>query len=165
MPDQLLLTKRIKDFADSINGEGVELLINLKKLIYKTLVFKQPDKHERSIRWKRTADQILSDGYVYKGKACTDLVILFLALCSARGFQNRFVKLYNKELVHSVAEIKIGDDWYFFDIASKQKKPIKGQLKGWKVWKKGKDSWSIGLKQYSDIKNIKKRIISDPEGI
>ena len=49
-------------------------------------------EHERSIRWKRTATEILSDGWVYEAKGCTDIVIAFIGLCRAKGLATRFIQ-------------------------------------------------------------------------
>lgn len=118
-------------------------------------------EHEKSIRWKRTAFEIFDDSYVYEGKACTDLVVLFISFCRALGLETRFVKLRKEKMVHSVAEIKLSDGWYIFDVSNKNSEPIKGETtpespyKDWKLWKKGRDAWDLGLETSSDIDKIK----------
>jgi Transglutaminase-like superfamily. len=115
---------------------------------------------EARIRWKRTAGQILEDGYVYIGKACTDIVVLFLACCRTIGLGTRFVKVKNNKTVHSLAEVKLDDSWYIYDVASKDGLPEKGEIvseklyKGWQLWKKGRDAWDLGLVDIGSIKDI-----------
>jgi hypothetical protein len=117
--------------------------------------------HERTIRWKRTASEILNDCYVYQGKACTDLVVLFISFCRALGLETRFVKLRKGKMVHSVAEIELSDGWYIFDVSDKNSLPIKGEIKpdspykDWQLWKKGRDAWDLGLEKFEDINKIK----------
>lgn len=164
MKDQLKTTKRVQKIADSIEGEGKELLINIRKKVFQSLDFKnyneKTKEHEKSIRWKRSANEILGQGYVYEGKACTDIIIAFLGLAKAKGLEGKFVKVYNQKYVHSMAEVKIKESWYYYDIASYNSRPKKGKFtkkeekEGWRLWKKGKDAWSIGLKNYNDINKI-----------
>ncbi len=117
-------------------------------------------EHEKAIRWRRTASQILQDGFVYEGKACTDQVVLFLAFCQALELETRFVKIKKGEMVHSVAEIKLSDGWYVFDVSGKSTAPIKGEItdetpyKDWQLWRKGRDAWDLGLNSFETIKKI-----------
>ena len=164
MKSQLELTDRIINIANSVDGEGLDLVIGLRNKMYELLEIKPYNEstkhHESMIRWKRTADEIISDGYVYEGKSCTDRVIVFLGLANARNFETNFVKVHNKQLVHSVAEININNNWHIYDVASNQK-PFLGQyqkgleLNGWYLWKKGKDAWDLELTDYDSIKKIK----------
>jgi len=117
-------------------------------------------EHEKSIRWKRTATQILSDGYVYKGKSCTDLAVLFISLCNALGLETRFVKLRKNGMVHSIAEVELEDGRYIFDVSNQSNVPIKGEVtkenpyKDWELWKKSKDAWDLGLSEFNSINKI-----------
>ena len=118
--------------------------------------------HEASIRWKRTASEILEDGYVYDTKYCTDVVIVYCALCRAMGLETRFLKLIRKDgnATHSIAEIKLPEGWYFFDVAIRNTEPSLGELdeyseyKVWKLWGKDKDAWSLGLKKKKSISKL-----------
>ena len=110
-------------------------------------------EHERSIRWKRTATEILSDGWVYEAKGCTDIVIAFIGLCRAKGLATRFVKVRsNTGKQHSLAEIYHSGTWWLVETVVPGMAPIEGEMKEetqykiWKLWRKGLDSWSIGLK-------------------
>ncbi len=64
------------------------------------------------------------------------------------------------KMVHSVAEIKLSDGWYIFDIANLESKPEKGVItkespyKDYKLWQKGRDAWDLGLASYEDISKI-----------
>jgi hypothetical protein len=119
---------------------------------------------EEKIRWKRTGAQVLEDGYVYYGKACTDIVVAFITLAKATGInETRFVKLIdkNRDMVHSVGEFKVQGAWYIYDIANSNAKPILGEItetkpfKGYSLWKKGRDSWQLGLSSLGSINKIK----------
>ena len=164
MKSQIELTDRLRNIADSVQGEGIKLIKGLKEKVYESLEFRpyndEIKDQEKSLRWKRTADQIFKEGYVYEGKACTDIVIAYLGLARARGFDTKFVKVSREQKVHSIAEILVGQEWYIFDVASRDSKPQKGkyindlQIGGWKLWKKGRDSWDLGLENFGDIIKI-----------
>lgn len=129
---------------------------------------------EREIRWKRSGAKVLEDGFVYQGKACTDLVVAFTTLAKAAGIaETRFVKLKNNKtgMVHSVGEFKLGNDWYIFDVANGSAVPVQGEIPkdiSWGgppngpylLWKKGRDSWDLGLGESSSISKIN---VGEPE--
>ena len=111
-------------------------------------------EHADSIQWARTASEILQDKYIYQGKACSDIAIVFLALCRALGIDGRLVKLKSVEdnNTHSIVEVNLNNIWYRIDPSSKNSIPFEGELtdksiwnKKFKVWKKGKDVWDLGL--------------------
>ncbi len=134
-------------------------LVILKDKILHYLKFKPYNSKTKKIAdsWqrKRTASQIIQDKYVYCGKACSDLVVVFLAVCRAAGVKGRLVKLKsiaNTNSTHSIAEVNLKGIWYRIDPSSKDSKPLKGALnsksiwnKKYKVWKKGRDVWDLGL--------------------
>lgn len=112
--------------------------------------------HEQRIRWRRTATQIFEDAFVYRGHCDADMVVAFLALCKARNIKGRFVKVWKNNQIYSLAEVQLDTTWYIFDVASSDAEPVMGVLgeendfNGWKLWKKGRDSWDIGLMGYQD---------------
>ena len=134
-----------------------EDITTIIKLIHNYLEFKpynkETEKHADSIQWKRTASEIIKDKYVYEGKSCSDLAIIFLAICKAAGIEGRLVKLsaINGDQTHSIVEFKLNDKWYRVDTSDKDAKVFEGELtaesnwNGFKVWKKGRDVWDLGL--------------------
>ena len=144
-------------------------LVILKYKIWHYLKFRPYNittkKDADNLQWKRTAAEIIKDKYVYCGKACSDLAIVFLALCKAVGIKGRLVKLKsidNSNLTHSIVEINLKGSWYRIDPSNKDSTPFKGGLtrksiwnKKYKVWKKGRDVWDLGL---NDIKSENKII-------
>lgn len=162
---QIEVTREIASLVSDIHKPiNPEKLVAMRDEMYSKLEIRDYNdstaEHEKSIRWKRTAAQILSDGYVYQGKSCTDLVVLFITLCNALGLETRFVKLKKREMVHSIAEVKLEDGWYIFDVSNQNNLPIKGEVtkenphKDWELWKKGKDAWDLGLSEFNSINKI-----------
>ena len=108
-------------------------------------------KHEQEIRWKRSATQILEDRYVYQGKMCTDVSVVFISMCLALGLEARLVKLKKTGMTHSVVEVLLPDGWYVIDASNTHLKPMKGEIKkdnpycDFTLWKRAPDAWSMGL--------------------
>mgnify|MGYP006284519423 CR=1 FL=1 len=160
---QIETDDNILNFLGDFKIEKSEDLIKLRKHLQNNLEFREYNEktkeHEKSIRWKRTASEIINDGYVYEGKNCSDLSIVFLALCKALGIEGCLVKLLSldKKNTHSIVEVKVKDKWYRLDVTMNDSVPFEGQLLpdqiwnknwlgGWKLWKRGKDLWDIELK-------------------
>jgi hypothetical protein len=111
---QIIISDEIKELVAGIESPATsDTLIEIRNRMYsrlETRPYNQSTReHEKTIRWKRTSAEIIKDGYVYTGKACTDQMILFMALCEAFHLTTRFVKLKKYNEVHSVAEIKLED--------------------------------------------------------
>ncbi len=156
----------VLNFLGDLTIETPDDLVTLKNLIQSSLKFRpyndQTRKHADSIQWKRTASEIIHDKYVYAGKACSDLAVVFLALCKAAGIKGRLVKLKSTidKKTHSIVEVLLRDTWYRIDPSSRDSQPFEGELtdksiwnKKFKVWKKGRDLWDLGL---YDIKSESK---------
>ena len=154
---QTEVDQSIIDFLGGMTISTPDDLIDLKNRLLRCLEFRpyneETKKHADSIQWKRTASEILRDKYVYEGKACSDLTVVFLTLCKAAGVEGRLVKLISldKMKTHSIAEINLHGLWYRFNI-SKKDIPIEGALtnesiwnKEYKVWQRGRDVWDLGL--------------------
>lgn len=162
---QIETSEILKDFVSGTRKSiTVESLVEIRDKIYACIAIRPYNEttkeHEQSIRWKRTASQILEDGYVYQGKSCTDLSVLFIALCKILGLETRFVKLKKDTKTHSIVEIKLDDGWYVFDISNQTNIPQKGEVteiapyKGWMLWKKGRDAWDLNLVDFGSICKI-----------
>ena len=95
---------------------------------------------------------------MYAGKSCTDEVVTLIAVCRAKGYETRFVKLVYSTpegtYTHSVAEIKLPDGWYMVDVngnwGERKGEVTNGErIHGYRLWKKGRDAWDIGLEDFS----------------
>lgn len=69
------------------------------------------------------------------------------------------MKVSNDKTVHSIAEVKLADSWYLFDV-SRENIPVKGSItketpyQKWRLWKKGRDAWDLGLVEFESISKI-----------
>lgn len=162
---QIEVTERIKEVSSQIDGEGTDYLTNAIKWIRSNINFREynqeTQEHERSIRFRRTAEQVLEDGYVYMQKYCTDVVILFQALCEAKGYGTNFIRVKENggTGIHSMVEVEVpGDGWYKVDPAGgvgiERGKFKEDEAFGdWTFWKRGRDSWDLGITSYESMSN------------
>lgn len=155
------------DFLGDMSIKNSDDLIVLRDKIQNTLENRpyndETREHADSIQWRRTASEIIKDGYVYDGKSCSDLSLVFLTVCRAAGIEGHLVKLVNTDNneTHSIVEVKLSDDWYRFDPSVPKAEPRQGQLsdaniknKQWKVWARGKDLWELGLVGINDEEKV-----------
>lgn len=146
------------DYKIETPDDIVPLIKHIKEVLEFREYNENTKEHADSIQWKRTVSEIIKDGYVYEGKACSDLVLTLITLCKAAGVEAQLVKLVrlDNKNSHSIAEFKIDGEWYMIDPSFTEPKPYKGYLSddkiwnkndqgGWKAWKRGDDLWSMGL--------------------
>lgn len=166
-PSQVDVDQVVLRFLSGRQIQEPQDLIDLKDFILGSLEFRPYNnvtKQEAvAVQWRRTASQILSDGYVYQGKACSDVAVVFLALCRAAGVTGQLVKLRSIDgtKTHSIVEVDLLGQWYRIDPSSRDAVPFLGQLnsesvwnKQYKVWKKGRDVWDLGLESAEDEQKI-----------
>ncbi|MDA3840624.1 MAG: transglutaminase domain-containing protein [Patescibacteria group bacterium] len=165
------VTQTVLNFLGDYKINNPDDLILLIKHINDSLEFRNYNdktrQHADSIQWKRTVSEILQDGYVYDGKACSDLCMILVALSKAVGLEAQLCKLIRVDgkNSHSIVEIKINNEWYRIDPTFTKPIPFKGYLTkhqiwnknwegGWKVWKRGPDLWSMGIHDINDESKI-----------
>ena len=166
---QIKTDQNIIQFLGKLKIKTPYDLVTLRNLIQNSLEFRpynrKTKKHADSIQWTRTASEIICDKFVYFGKACSDLAVVFLALCKCAGVNGHFVKLVtlDKKQTHSIVEIKLGKTWYRLDPSSRDSIPFQGQLtkksiwnKTFQVFKKGHDAWALGFDGIEKEKEIYK---------
>ena len=124
----------VLNFLGDYKIEKPEDLIPLIKHINDSLEFRnyndKTSRHADNIQWKRRVSEILQDGYVYKGKSCSDLCMILVALCRAAGIEAQLCKLIRVDGKdsHSIVETKINNDWYRIDPTLTEPRPFKGYL-------------------------------------
>lgn len=163
MASQVEQTERVLEFARDISGEGIELAKNILRKIHSQIKKVDADpKIENQIRWRRTATEILNDGWVAIGKSCTDLTVLFIAIAKAKGLQAKFVKVYStkKKMLHSLVELNPENKKIYFDATNGKFDKGQGDIlfEEYKIYKIGQDSWDIGLCSIQDGNNLVKNI-------
>ena len=159
---QIEVDDNIRRLVSGVTVDSPGDLVQVRNLLFSQLEVRPYNDstmgHEREIRWKRTASQILDDGYVYEGKACSDINAVFLAMCQALGLETRFVKLsaVNRQDTHTISEVKVNSLWFTYDVMRDKTVPEPGEVTDgveygrspwgpYLLWKKGRDLWDLGL--------------------
>jgi hypothetical protein len=172
---QIETTSIIEEIVRDFNGlETPKDLKALRFIMLYNLEVKRYSKrkrrHEQRLRWRRTASEIFNEGFVYNDRGGSDLVIAYIALCKALGVKARYVTLWNEHELHTVAEIALGDSWFIYDVVENDAEPVRGLItrnsgfEGWKLWKKGRDAWDLGLKSFRDRKKLCKDVRCEEGG-
>lgn len=153
MKSQLAAGKNIKAVTKGLDITSPEDLVLVKRAFLSKLrllpLVGENIQRELQIRWSRTAEQILEDGFVYNTKACTDIVIVFLAIMRDLSVESKFVKAKSSSDLHSFAYIVIDNVGYYFDVSAQDALPIKTDgvnmlpYAGYSIVGVGKDSWDI----------------------
>lgn len=154
---QTQITDDIKNIADSINGSGNDLIFGVLKAVFKKLKPDYSQDIKRQLLRTRTASEILKSGFA---TGCTDYAFLTIAIFRAKGIPAVYVESFrrkwldgNEEFVegHVLTEIFLDGKWIIVD-------PEEACIRGWYnrfvVYKRGIDSWNIGIKNIQDLKEV-----------
>ena len=157
---QTEVTDKIKDIANSVEGDGFEFVIKLLRLVNKSIKYPAPEGIEKNDIFRaRTADQIIKDGFA---TGCTDFALVFISVARAKSIPTKYVEVISKDYFsddldkvrgHVFAECYIDAEWWGID-------PMGGNLKSntkypnYVVYGRGLDSWDLGI---YDMKTIRER--------
>jgi hypothetical protein len=150
---QTVLTERIKEIADTLDGSLEEKISGILDIV-SGLKMKQENKDD--FFRKRTADQILGDGFV---TGCTDVALASVALLRAAGISSKYVEAIDVAWLknggehitgHVYVRVFDGSCWRMIDPIRKiidvdivQDKRV--------VFKEGLDSWDIGINSFDSL--------------
>jgi len=92
---QTVITTKIQEIADSIDGNGFEFVIKTLRWVNKNIKYPAPDEIEKNdIFRSRTSDQIIQDGFA---TGCTDFALVFIAITRAKGIPTQYIEVISKE--------------------------------------------------------------------
>jgi hypothetical protein len=97
----------------------------------------------------RKATTIISDGYAAGN---VDKAVVFVSLARAVGVPARYVEAVNGCTQHAYAEIYLSGAWKIVD-PSTSGNSYPGSFGSYEAYKKGLDSWDIGLENEEDFKD------------
>jgi len=153
---QTQVTPEINKIASEISGTVLEKAQNILNSGSSLVKFQDCNKEE--VFRKRTASQILQDGYI---TGYTDAALLFITLARASGIPAKYVETIDKEWLKNGGDqigghiySQIYDEsrgWVWVDpMRRKIDSPPENRV----VFKEGLDSWDIGIND-SDSLNTK----------
>jgi hypothetical protein len=157
---QTKIEENIKNIEKQIPGEGLDYIANALDWVLSNLKREQSRKVKDKVFRKRTASEIVEDGYV---TGCTDTALVFIALVRAKGIPTKYVEAVNKKWLedkdkegkgirgHVFAECFVSGKWYQID-------PARGVIHAkpnytkFEIFAKGLDSWDLGIKDFKSLK-------------
>lgn len=151
--EQTAVTEQIKGIAETIEG-GTEDNVRQIFQVLSGLRYHPTDKD--AVFRKRSADQILADGYV---TGCTDDVLVFIAIARATGIPTKYIEAIDKAWMksdtssiqgHVYAGIFDSGEWRIVD-PSKRELDVNIDEDGRVIYDEGLDSWDIGIHDYDSL--------------
>lgn len=148
--------QNIDKTVNKFKEKNFELIFEILKWIHKNLKYSNNKKLKKELFRKRSASQIIRDGFVL---GCTDWALSFIVLARAKKIptiyvetvRNKWIEEGTKDFLegHVFTECYINKKWYIID---PERAVICGYYDRYKVIDRGLDSWDIGIKNYSDLK-------------
>lgn len=154
---QTEITDKIKSIEKSFNKKGIDRIFEVLEWVHKNCKKERDEEYKKSNFRNRTATEIIDSG---KCTGCTDYALVFITLMRASGFNVEYVETIEEDWLqngsddikgHVFAEVEIDGERYIVD-------PQGALIKAWYgkrcvIFKKGKDSWDIGIKSLKDLKD------------
>lgn len=158
MPSQTNITSSIEEISKPFRLEGVGRVFEILSWIHHNLRLDLDENYKKKYFRARTAEEIIETG---KLTGCSDYALVFLVLAKASGFKTRYVETIqtdwlkeggDKILGHVFVETLIDEKsgWLIID-------PQNAVIRAWYgkryvVYAKGEDSWDIGIRNFTDLK-------------
>lgn len=149
---QTEITQSIAKIAGNIDGEDFAFVDNANKWIAENIRSERGPEIKSKVFRKRTADQIIQDGY---STGCTDKAIVFISLARAKRIPTKYVEAVKIDSDgsegHVFAEVLLYGKWAMVDPErGNYKKDVNYQ--GYDIIAKGTDSWGIGTGSLEELK-------------
>jgi predicted transglutaminase-like protease len=149
-------SENIRNTAVNFKSVGLNLIFEILEWLKKNLKETKSTEEKNKLFRRRTAEEIIRSGMV---TGCTDYALAFIALTRAKGIPTKYVEAIRNRWLdvgdegfiegHVFAECFINGKWYVID---PQEGDIKTGYQRFRVFKKGLDSWDIGIKSFDDLK-------------
>ncbi|MFH1551932.1 MAG: transglutaminase-like domain-containing protein [bacterium] len=154
---QITITESIKNISDGFQQKNTDLILEILDWIFNNFKNIENNKKEKNKLFrKRTADEIIESR---KTSGCTDYAIVFIALARAKGIPTKYIEAIRKRWLdigdenciegHIFAECLIKNRWYIID---PQEGSIRADYRRYVIFKKGFDSWDIGIRNLEDLR-------------
>jgi hypothetical protein len=150
---QTVITPGVEKIAEKFEGNFEGKIRGIFDFIR---TFRMDVGNKNEIFRKRTAEQIISDGYI---TGCTDAALVFITLARAAGIPAKYIETVDKEWLrtggsslagHIYSGVLENDKWRIAD-------PMMGRLDvdiekdGRIVMAEGSDSWDIGIRSMEEL--------------
>ena len=161
---QTEITERIRKIASNFDGSFDE---KIQKIFGYIKTFQYQTENKIKIFSKRTADQIIADGYV---TGCTDEALIFIVLARALKIPSKYIETIDNEWLknggktikgHVYVSVFDNEKWRTAD-QSKRKIDVDIKSDNRTIYKEGLDQWDIGINNFETLvakfKDFRERI-------
>jgi len=90
--EQTKIAENISKISSEFTEAGFDLIIQITKWIHKNLKSNQDKQLKTEVFRKRTAEQIIKDGFT---TGCTDVALVFISLARAKKIPTKYVEAIN----------------------------------------------------------------------
>lgn len=154
---QTRVTPEILSIAERLNQGTFENKINNIFEFLRTLKFEEYEKN--NVFRKRTAEQIISDGYV---TGCTDDALVFLVLARAMKIPAKYIETLDMTWIRDggrpiQGHVYVGvwsDEGYEIIDPARRVKGVDIEKDGRIILAEGLDSWDIGAKDFESLAKL-----------
>ncbi|OGC48024.1 MAG: hypothetical protein A3A94_00105 [Candidatus Portnoybacteria bacterium RIFCSPLOWO2_01_FULL_43_11] len=153
---QTKITPEIKKIANSFTKDGFDLIFEILAWLHKNLRAEDNPEIKDKLFRKRTAQEIIKSGFV---TGCTDWALAFIILARVKKIPTRYVEIIRRRWLeegkndfiegHIFAEVYLNNHWYIID---PEEASIKDWYNRWIIFRRGLDSWDIGIRNFKDLK-------------
>lgn len=147
----------IKELASGIHSQGMEIVFDVLKIVHKNLKADYQNKDKLKYFRRRTAAEIFESGVSY---GCTDHALAVLVLLRERGVKAEYVESFARKWLEQGGEdieghvfVEVEVDGYTYIIDAERACAMKWYSRH-VVYKKGADSWDIGIENFEDMKRV-----------
>ncbi len=157
---QTVITDSVKKRSKLIEGAGFDCVVNILEWVNKNIKIKRSVDNWDKLFRKRTAAEIIESGF---STGCTDTSLAFIILARAKKVPTKYIEAIKKawlegekDLIegHVFAEVCIENKWYIVDpeMMTIYVNGDKRVYKHFVIYKKGLDSWDIGIRSIGEMK-------------
>ncbi len=154
--EQTVVTERIQKAVEGISGSFEDKIKGIFKIVAN---LRFDDRNKKEVFRKRTADEIISDGYVV---GCSDRALVMIALARALGFPAKYIETIDKKWLntgtdpHLSGHVYVGvlhdGKWVVIDSNRGGRIGVNIEEDGRVVCAEGLDSWAIGVDSFDALK-------------
>ena len=156
---QIKITPKVKAISNSLEGSNLEYVFSALDWLKRNLKLERKHPDWTTLFRARTASEIIESGFIL---GCTDMTLAFIALANAKGIETTYVEAIRKNWLesttdgpikgHIFVELTLKDRNYIVD-SEMGRVTLESPYKGFVIYKRGKDSWNIGIKSREDLTN------------
>ena len=154
---QIESNSQIKELVSNVHSDGIELIFDVLKIVHKNLKADYQSSEKLKYFRRRTAAEIFVSGVSY---GCTDHALATLALLKEKGVKAQYIEAFARKWLeqggenvegHVFIEVEIDGHIYIIDA---ERASIMKWYNRYVVYKKGNDSWDIGIENFEDMKRV-----------